>query len=139
MKKLIPLLIAGLFFVTASNAQVQRNMPQHQKMKSDSSHHFEKGKMMEQLNLSADQKTQMKAMRQDMKQQRDAIQNDASLTADQKKEKMKELHKTQSEKMDAILTPDQQAKMKEFREQWKKNHKMQKMHPKNKMTQSKAS
>jgi hypothetical protein len=30
-----------------------------------------------------------------MKQQRDAIKNDATLTPDQKKEKMKELHKSQ--------------------------------------------
>jgi Spy/CpxP family protein refolding chaperone len=50
--------------------------------------------------------------------------NDQSLTSDQKKEKMKELRKSQSEKMNTILTPDQQAKMKELRKQRMKNHKM---------------
>jgi len=79
---------------------------------------------MTQLNLNADQKTQMKALHQDMKQQRDAIMNDQTLTADQKKQKMKELRKAQSEKMNTILTPDQQAKMKELRKQKMKNHKM---------------
>ena len=79
---------------------------------------------MTQLNLNADQKTQMKALHQDMKQQRDAIMNDQTLTADQKKQKMKELRKAQSEKMNSILTPDQQAKMKELRKQKMKNHKM---------------
>ncbi len=79
---------------------------------------------MAQLNLNADQKTQMKALHQDMKQQRDAVMNDQTLTADQKKQKMKELRKAQSEKMNSILTPDQQAKMKELRKQKMKNHKM---------------
>lgn len=79
---------------------------------------------MTQLNLNADQKTQMKALHQDMKQQRDSIMNDQTLTADQKKQKMKELRKAQSEKMNSILTPDQQAKMKELRKQKMKNHKM---------------
>jgi len=37
---------------------------------------------------------------------------------------MKELRKAQSEKMNTILTPDQQAKMKELRKQKMKNHKM---------------
>ena len=79
---------------------------------------------MEQLNLTADQKSQMKTLHQDMKQQREGIMNDQSLTADQKKDKMKDLRKSQSEKMNTILTPDQQSKMKEMRKQRMKNHKM---------------
>jgi Spy/CpxP family protein refolding chaperone len=124
MKKLFLVAIAGLFFAANSSAQVKRNVPQSQHMRSDSSHHFQKGKMKDQLNLTADQKSQMKALHQDMKQQREGIMNDQSLTSDQKKEKMKELRKSQSEKMNTILTPDQQAKMKELRKQRMKNHKM---------------
>jgi Spy/CpxP family protein refolding chaperone len=80
--------------------------------------------MKDQLGLTTDQKTQMKALHESMQQQRNAIQNDGSLTADQKKEKMKELHKAQMGKVNAILTPDQQAKMKAFRQQRMQNHKM---------------
>lgn len=120
--------ITGLLFAATSNAQVQRNMGQHKHMMSDSSHHFQRGKMMQDLNLTDDQKAQMKSMRDEMKQQHDAIQNDASLTADQKKEKMKALHQSQMQKMNSILTPDQQAKMKAFRQQQMQNHKMQKGH-----------
>ena len=127
MKKLILLAIAGLFFAANSNAQVQKEMPKHQHVKSDSAYFMHRGKMMQDLNLTADQKTQMKALHQEMQQQRNAIKNDSSLSADQKKEKMKELHKAQSEKMKTILTPDQQAKMKAFREQRKQNHKGHKM------------
>ena len=124
MKKLFLVAIAGLFFAANGNAQVKRNVPHSQHMRSDSSRHFQKGKMQDQLNLTADQKSQMKALHQDMKQQREGIMNDQSLTSDQKKEKMKELRKSQSEKMNTILTPDQQAKMKELRKQRMKNHKM---------------
>lgn len=124
MKKLFLVAIAGLFFAANSNAQVKRNAPQSQQMRSDSSRHFKKGNMMNELNLTADQKTQMKTVHQDMKQQREAIMNDQSLTSDQKKEKMKDLRKSQSEKVNTILTPDQQSKMKEMRKQRMKNHKM---------------
>lgn len=124
MKKLFLVAIAGLFFAANSNAQVKRDVQRSQKMQSDSSHHFRKGKMADQLNLTADQKSQVKTLRQDMKQQRDGIMNDQSLTADQKKQKMKDLRKAQSEKMNTILTPDQQAKMKELRKQRMKNHRM---------------
>ena len=124
MKKLFLVAIAGLFFAANSSAQAKRNVPHSQQMRSDSSRHFQKGKMQDQLNLTADQKSQMKALHQDMKQQREGIMNDQSLTSDQKKEKMKELRKSQSEKMNTILTPDQQAKMKELRKQRMKNHKM---------------
>jgi len=137
MKKLFLVAIAGLLFTISTNAQVQREMPQHQHMKSDSSHHFQKGKMMEQLNLTTDQKTQMKTLRENMQQQRNAIQNDASLTADQKKEKMKALHKDQMGKVNAILTPDQQAKMKVFRQQRMQNRKMH--NKQNKMNQPQQS
>ena len=134
MKKLFLVAIAGLFFAANSNAQVKRDVPQSQQMKSDSTHHFKKEKMKDQLNLTADQKSQMKTLHQDMKQQREAIMNDQSLTSDQKKEKMKDLRKSQSEKMNTILTPDQQAKMKELRKQRMKDHKMN-----HKMQSAKAS
>jgi Spy/CpxP family protein refolding chaperone len=124
MKKLILVAIAGFFLAANTNAQVKRNAPHTKHMQSDSSRHFERGEMMTQLNLNADQKSQMKALHQDMKQQRDGIMNDQTLTADQKKQKMKELRKTQSEKMNTILTPDQQAKMKELRKEKMKNRKM---------------
>jgi periplasmic protein CpxP/Spy len=124
MKKLFLFAVAGLLFAATSNAQVQRNSPHSQTMQSDSSHHSKRGKMMDNLNLTADQKAQMKTMREDSKQQRDAIQNDASLTQDQKKEKMKELHKTQSDKMNSILTPEQQATWKANMQQMKENRKM---------------
>lgn len=135
MKRLILLAVAGLFFAVNSNAQTQREMPKHQRMTSDSVHHYKRQTMMQALNLSVDQKAKMKALHEDLQQQRNAIQNDTTLSLDQKKEKMKELHKTQMQKMNLILTPEQQAKLKAFREQRRQNHKLHKMDNKPKQNQ----
>lgn len=126
MKKLFLVAVAGFFFTANSKAQVQREMPQRHPVQSDSSSHPKRGKMMQELDLTASQQTQMKALHQDMMQQRKAIQNDANLSIDQKKEKMKELRQNQMQKMNGILTPDQLTKMKTFREKGKQDHRMHK-------------
>lgn len=119
MKKLLVMLIATCLFAVNGNAQVKRNVDPAQKMQRDSMHR-KSSEMMKDLNLTADQKAQMKEMRQSNKQQREAIKNDASLSQDQKTAKMKELHKSQMDKMNSILTPDQQSKMKTYRMNHKK-------------------
>lgn len=124
MKRLFISLLAVSFFTFNGNAQTRRDVIQSQKVQSDSSHHFKKGKMMNDLNLTADQKSQMKEIQQNNKQQRDAIRNDASLTPDQKKAKMKDLQKSQSDKVNSILTPEQQAKRKASIDKMKSNGKM---------------
>lgn len=132
MKKVFLFVTAALLFAATSNAQVQRNSSNSQRVQSDSARHARSEKMMNELNLSQDQKTQIKSLHQENKQQRDAIKNDASLTPDQKKQKMKELHQSQSEKMNSILTPDQQVKRKQMMAERKQNHQMngKKMHKK---------
>ena len=124
MKKVFLFVTAAFLFAATSNAQVQRNSSNSQRVQSDSARHARNGKMMNELNLSQDQKTQMKSLHQENKQQRDAIKNDASLTPDQKKQKMKELHQSQSDKMNSILTPDQQAKRKQMMAERRQNHQM---------------
>lgn len=121
MKKIFTIALALSLYTIGANAQVQRNVSPSQKMQNDSTHK-RGGKMMKDLNLTDAQKTQMKESRQNMKQQRDAINNDASLTQDQKKAKMQELGQAQRDKMSSILTPDQKAKMQADRA----NHKDQK-------------
>ncbi|MGN6531257.1 MAG: Spy/CpxP family protein refolding chaperone [Ginsengibacter sp.] len=133
MKKLFLFAVAGLLFAATGSAQVKRNSAKSQTVQSDSTHHFRRGNMMDNLNLTAEQKAQMKTMREDAKQQRAAIQNDASLTPDQKEAKMKELHKTQSDKMNSILTPEQQATWKANMQQMKENRKMNGRKSKNKV------
>ena len=74
-------------------------------------------KFAEALNLTPEQKADLKSIRDNEKQQAQAIKNDSSLTADQKKAKFKELRKSSHEQMMAKLTPDQQQKFKEMRKE----------------------
>ncbi len=67
---------------------------------------------VESLNLSDDQKGKVKDILADAKAKRQTVWNDSSLTDDQKKAKMKELHAGTIAKLNEVLTPDQQAELK---------------------------
>lgn len=71
------------------------------------------GNQFAKLDLTQAQKDKMQNLRKENMAQRKAIQENNSLSKEQKAEKMKELNKSQREKMNAVLTPEQQAKMKE--------------------------
>jgi Spy/CpxP family protein refolding chaperone len=125
MKKLFLVTLAGFLFAFQGEAQVRRDAAPTQKVRPDSTRHHARGRMMNELNLTPEQKAQMKSLHENNKGQRQAIQNDASLTADQKKAKMKDLQKSQSGKMNSILTPDQQAKRKAYMEKMRAGRKGQ--------------
>ena len=65
------------------------------------------------LNLSDDQKSKIKDIFTDAKSKREAIMTDTSLTDDQKRTKMKELHAGIMSKVNEVLTPEQRAQLKE--------------------------
>ncbi len=67
---------------------------------------------VEGLNLTDDQKAKVKDIFADAKSKRQTIWNDSSLTDDQKKAKMKELHAGTMAKLNEVLTADQQAELK---------------------------
>jgi Spy/CpxP family protein refolding chaperone len=67
---------------------------------------------VESLNLTDDQKAKVKDIFADAKAKRQTVWNDSSLTDDQKKAKMKELHAGTMAKLNEVLTPDQQAQLK---------------------------
>jgi protein CpxP len=71
-------------------------------------------KLAQELNLTPDQREALKSIRENEKQQAQAIKSDSSLTRDQKRTKFKELRKSSHEQMMAKLTPDQQQKFKEM-------------------------
>jgi Spy/CpxP family protein refolding chaperone len=55
----------------------------------------------------------MKDILTDAKSKREAIMNDTSLTDDQKRTKMKELHIGTMSKVNEVLTPEQRTQLKE--------------------------
>jgi periplasmic protein CpxP/Spy len=67
---------------------------------------------MKGLNLTDDQKAQMKKIHESTKAQSDAVKNDGSLTADQKDAKIHQLRQGGREQMVKLLTPEQREQMK---------------------------
>ena len=66
---------------------------------------------VESLNLTDDQKPKVNDIFADAKAKRKALVSDTSLTEDQKKAKMKELHQSTMTKLNEVLTPDQQIEL----------------------------
>jgi Spy/CpxP family protein refolding chaperone len=70
------------------------------------------------LNLTDDQKTQMKKIHEDAKSQIAAVNNDTSLSADQKQAKIRGIHMSTHKQTEALLTPEQRQTQK----QWRHSH-----------------
>ena len=73
-----------------------------------------------ELNLTDDQKAKLKPVFADAKSKRENIMSDASLSSDEKKDKMKALHQDIMSKVNDVLTPDQRTQLKERLEAAKK-------------------
>jgi len=69
------------------------------------------------LNLTDDQKAEMKKIHEGAKSQIEAIKNDSSLRADQKQAKIREVRKDTHKQIEAMLTPEQRKTMREFRKE----------------------
>lgn len=73
-------------------------------------------KLSSELNLTDDQKAQLKPVLQGEVKQLKAVHNDASLSEDQKGAKMKEIHEGAKSQINSILTPEQQQKLAAMKE-----------------------
>jgi len=123
MKKITLIAIAAIFFATTgTQAQVKRSHDATQKVQKDTSRKH-RGERLKDLELTTDQKAKMKELRERNQQQREAIKNDASLSEEQKRAKMQELYKNQKQSGDAVLTPDQKAKLKAAQHKGRDAHK----------------
>lgn len=74
-----------------------------------------KGKMTE-LNLSTDQQEKIKTLNSEFKAKFDDLKNNNSLTEEAKKDQRKSLKESRKSQLQAVLTPEQQAKFKEIKE-----------------------
>lgn len=117
MKKIIAVLIFA-FSIGAGFAQVQRTVTK--KSSADTGAYAKKDKQsmkkdMKALNLTKEQRGQLKSMKQENKAAKENIENDATLTEQQKKEKIKNMRRQNADKMKSILTEEQRGKLKEMR------------------------
>jgi periplasmic protein CpxP/Spy len=71
------------------------------------------------LNLSDDQKTQIKKLRENQHAQLQALRNDSSLSEDQKREKFRQVRQDTTKQIEALLTPDQRKVWAEKQKEWR--------------------
>ena len=76
-------------------------------------------RIAKKLGLSADQITQLRASRANAVAAVKAIRADATLTPDQRRAKVRETVQAAHTAMRGVLTPDQQAKLREMRTRWR--------------------
>lgn len=69
-----------------------------------------------ELNLTDEQKTQIKPVLQDEFTQLKGVRNDSSMSPEQKKAKATEIHQSAKSQISSFLTPEQQKKLAEMRE-----------------------
>lgn len=84
---------------------------------------FRTDRMAKELSLTEDQKTKVSAMNLEMVEKNQAIKNDASLTAEQKKEAFKANRKAQKAKLKEVLTKEQLAILKAKKSEIHAEHK----------------
>ena len=79
--------------------------------------------LTEKLNLTEEQQAKLKPILEDESQQMKALHDDTSLAPADKQAKMKELRDSSTDKINAVLTPDQQAKWKQMKQEMMEKHK----------------
>jgi Spy/CpxP family protein refolding chaperone len=100
----------------AGDTEVQQR---HRRMGRHARMHRQQA-LAKKLNLTDQQKQQFQQINQTFRQQAKAIHNDTSLSDADKKQKLQELRKQSVQQRMAVLTPEQQQKLKEMREERRK-------------------
>lgn len=76
---------------------------------------FNAGRRFQALNLTDQQKSQLKPVFESSRQQMQALRSDSSLTPELRREKMQQIRQNQMAQMKSILTPEQQQQMQQMR------------------------
>jgi Spy/CpxP family protein refolding chaperone len=99
-------------FPAMSNAQnaPDSNQGQSQAMQEKRGDH---NAMLANLNLTDDQKAQIKQIHEGTRSKIEAINNDSSLSADQKQAKIRDLRRDTHEQVKKVLTPEQRKQFEE--------------------------
>lgn len=116
MKKLIALSLAAFMFTAAANAQTERQVPATAKADHQRGKHGH-DKMFKDLNLTKEQKAQLKEKNQDLKAKREALKTQDNITVKEMRERQKAIRDEQDRNMNAVLNADQKAKYAEMKKQ----------------------
>jgi periplasmic protein CpxP/Spy len=97
-------------FPALSNAQ---NAPDSNQGQAMHEKHGDQNAMMANLNLTDDQKAQIKQIHEGTRSKVEAVNNDSSLSADQKQTKIRDIRRDTHEQVKKVLTPDQRKQFEE--------------------------
>jgi periplasmic protein CpxP/Spy len=117
------LLAVGLTFAQPSQESQAPTPDKHAGMQHGESADQHLQMLSEKLNLTDDQKAKLKPILQGQVQQMKAAREDSSLSEEQKRAKMKSIHESLHDQINAVLTPEQQAKFKQMRQEQMQKHK----------------
>jgi periplasmic protein CpxP/Spy len=121
---ILVLLAAGLTFAQTSQESQAPTPDKHVGMHHNAESADQHLQMLsEKLNLTDDQKAKLRPILQDQMQQMKAVREDSSLSQEEKRSKMKSIHESLHDQINAVLTPEQQAKFKQMRQEQMEKHK----------------
>ena len=116
MKKLLALSFAAAILTFTASAQTERPIDKQARMERHAGRK-DKDKMMKELNLTKEQKAQLKSQHQEMKAKREALKAQDNITVKEMREKQAALQAEQKAKMEGLLTAEQKVKFEELRKQ----------------------
>jgi Spy/CpxP family protein refolding chaperone len=102
-----------LLSVFPALSSAQNNAPDSTQGQAMHEKHGDHNAMMANLNLTDDQKAQIKQIHEGTRPKIEAVNNDSSLSADQKQAKIHDLKRDMHEQVKKILTPDQRKQFEE--------------------------
>ncbi len=121
MKKIA---LAIMAIVTGFSSMAQTTDSTNNKWnKSDNRQAYRGGHNLDKLNLTDDQKAQIKTLNESFRQQMQDLNKSSNLSADEQKEKRQALAKEHKEKMNAILTAAQRQQALEMRKEFRDGNK----------------
>ena len=118
MKKLL----VGLFAVTVLAVSAQAQSDEGKPAKAPHHKHHKK-EMAEKMNFTAEQKAQMKVIREESKKQMDELKKNDLITVREYRERQRKIEDTQKSKFQALLTPDQKKQLETMKQERQEKHK----------------
>ncbi len=117
MKKILNslLVVGGLLLMGSSSSMARAQNSSQDTGQSQAAPEQQNEPRRPDLNLTEDQKAEMQKIHEGAKSQIEAVNNDSSLSADQKQTKIKQIHKSTRKEVAAILTSEQKKTMREWR------------------------
>jgi protein CpxP len=130
---LLTLVAAGLITMGASFSIAQDNMSNDQAAPQHGGHMHEgmdpakrTAELTKKLNLTSDQQSKVQSILESQKSQMESLRQDSSMSQQDRRAKMMDIHTKSSDQIRAALNSDQQKKWDEMqakREQWMQNRK----------------